>query len=52
MFFLPLAYSAHKTALVQDTEYMVKKPYHIAPYSGAFGAYLMPQSGQKTISYG
>ena len=35
--------SASKPALVQDTNYMVEKTYHIAPYLGAFGAYLMPQ---------
>ena len=35
--------SASKPALVQDTNYMVKKTYHIAPYLGAFRAYLMPQ---------
>ena len=36
--------SARKPALRQDTGYMVKKTYHdIAPYLGAFGAYLMPQ---------
>ena len=34
--------SARKHALVQDTEYMVEKKYHISPYLGAFGAYLMP----------
>ena len=31
--------STHKPALVQDTNYMVEKTYHIAPYLGAFGAY-------------
>ena len=30
--------SASKPALVQDTNYMVEKTYHIAPYLGAFGA--------------
>ena len=36
--------SARKPALVQDTGYMVKKPYlDIAPYLRTFGAYLMPQ---------
>ena len=36
--------SASKPALRQDTGYMVEKPYlDIAPYLGAFGAYLMPQ---------
>ena len=36
--------SASKPALRQDTCYMVEKPYlDIAPYLGAFGAYLMPQ---------
>ena len=36
--------SASKPALRQDTGYMVEKPYFdIAPYLGAFGAYLMPQ---------
>ena len=36
--------SASKPALRQDTGYMVEKTYHdIAPYLGAFGAYLMPQ---------
>ena len=36
--------SASKLALRQDTGYMVEKTYHeIAPYLGAFGAYLMPQ---------
>ena len=35
---------ASKPALRQDTGYMVEKPYlDIAPYLGAFGAYLMPQ---------
>ena len=32
--------SASKPALVQDTNYMVENPYHIAPYLRAFGAYL------------
>ena len=35
--------SASKLALVQDTNYMVWKKYHISPYLGAFGAYLMTQ---------
>ena len=36
--------SATKPALKQDTGYMVEKTYlDIAPYLGAFGAYLMPQ---------
>ena len=36
--------SASKPALRQDTGYMVEKTYLvIAPYLGAFGAYLMPQ---------
>ena len=36
--------SASKPALRQDTGYMVEKPYlDIAPYLGAFGAFLMPQ---------
>ena len=36
--------SAFKPALRQDTGYMVEKTYlDIAPYLGAFGAYLMPQ---------
>ena len=36
--------SASKTALRQDTGYMVEKTnYDIAQYLGAFGAYLMPQ---------
>ena len=36
--------SASKPALRQDTGYMVEKTYNdIAPYLGAFGAYLMPQ---------
>ena len=36
--------SASKPALRQDTGFMVEKTYHdIAPYLGAFGAYLMPQ---------
>ena len=32
-----------KPALVQDTDYMVEKTYQLAPYVGAFGAYLIPQ---------
>ena len=36
--------SASKPALRQDTGYMVEKTYlAIAPYLGAFGAYLRPQ---------
>ena len=36
--------SASKPAPRQDTGYMVEKTHHdIAPYLGAFGAYLMPQ---------
>ena len=36
--------SVSKPALRQDTGYMVEKTYHdIAPYLGAFGAFLMPQ---------
>ena len=35
--------SASKAALVQDTNYMVEKTYHIAPYLGVFVPYLMPQ---------
>ena len=36
--------SASKPALRQDTSYIVEKNYHdIAPYLGAFGAYLMSQ---------
>ena len=37
--------SASKPALRQDTGYMVDKTYldNIAPYLGAFGAYLRPQ---------
>ena len=36
--------SAPKPALRQETGYMVEKTYlDIAPYLGAFGAYLMPQ---------
>ena len=45
--------SAHKPALLQDTDHMVKKTYHIAPYLGVFGAYLMPQwpiYGSKGVS--
>ena len=35
--------SASQPALRQDTGYMVEKTYYdIAPYLGAFGAYLMP----------
>ena len=36
--------SASKPTLRQDTGYMVEKTYHdIAPYLGAFRAYVMPQ---------
>ena len=36
--------SASTPALIQDTGYMVEKTYlDIAPYLGAFDAYLMPQ---------
>ena len=36
--------SASKPALRQDNGYMDEKTYlDIAPYLGAFGAYLMPQ---------
>ena len=36
--------SASKPPLRQDTGYMLEKTYlDIAPYLGAFGAYLMPQ---------
>ena len=36
--------SASKLVLRSDTGYMVEKTYHdVAPYLGAFGAYLMPQ---------
>ena len=36
--------SASKPALRQDTRYMVEKTYYdLAPYLGAFWAYLMPQ---------
>ena len=45
--------SARKPALVPDTNNMVEKTYYIAPYLGAFGAYLMPQSpiyGSKGVS--
>ena len=35
--------SARRPVLVPDTNYMVEKTYHIAPYLGAYGAYLMPQ---------
>ena len=36
--------SASKPALRQDTSYIVEKTYlDIAPYLGAFGAYLMTQ---------
>ena len=45
--------SARKPALVQDTNYMVEKTYHIAHYLDAFGAYVMPQwpiYGSKGVS--
>ena len=35
--------SALNPAFVPDTNYMVEKTSYIAPYLGAFGAYLMPQ---------
>ena len=35
--------SARKPVLRQDTGYMVEKNYHMAPYLGAFEAYLLPQ---------
>ena len=35
--------SVRKPTLIQETGYMIKKTYHIAPYLGAVGAYLMPQ---------
>ena len=36
--------SAFKPVLRQDTDYMVEKTYlDIAPFLGAFRAYLMPQ---------
>ena len=35
--------SASKPALVQDTNYMVEKPYHNPQNLGACGPYLMPQ---------
>ena len=34
---------AHKPALIQDTDYMVKKTDNLAPYLGPFGADFMPQ---------
>ena len=34
---------ASKPALVENTNYMVEKTYHLAQYLGAFGACLMPQ---------
>ena len=46
--------SISKPALRQDTGYMVEKTYlDVAPYLGAFGAYLMPQEhryGSKGVS--
>ena len=45
--------SARKPTLRQDTGYMVETTYHIAPYLGACGAYLMPQcsiNGSKYVS--
>ena len=33
--------SARKSALKQDTGYMVERTHHKPPYLGAFGAYLM-----------
>ena len=44
--------SASKPALIQDTNYMVEKTFHIAPYLGAFGPYVMPQwpiNGSKGV---
>ena len=35
--------SACKPAFIQDTGYLAEKTYHIAPYLGNFGAYLIPQ---------
>ena len=35
--------SVYKPALLQDTDYTVEKTYHLAPYLGPFGAYLMSQ---------
>ena len=35
--------SASKPMLVQDVNYVVEKTYHISPYLGAFGAFLMTQ---------
>ena len=32
-----------KPAVAKDIDYMVKKTYHLARYSGLFGAYLMPK---------
>ena len=32
-----------KPALVQNTDYMVEKTFHLALYLGAFGAHLIPQ---------
>ena len=29
--------------LIQDTDYMIEKTFQLAPYLGAFKAYLMPQ---------
>ena len=43
--------SASKLALRPKTSYIVVTTYHdIAPYVGAFGAYLMPQYGLKGVS--
>ena len=45
--------SARKPTLIQDTKHLVEKTYHIAPYLGAFGAYVMPQwskYGSKGVS--
>ena len=51
-----------ESALVQDTDYMVEKTYHLAPYLGPIGAYLKSQwpiqgskcplelGGQNTLS--
>ena len=42
--------SACKPALIQDTDYMVEKTYHLAPYLSSFRTYLIPQCtvGQDT----
>ena len=43
--------SASKPTLVKDTNYMVEKTYHIVPYLGAFGAYLMTQKGVSAFRF-